>query len=266
MAARWRVAAVGLAAVGAVAIVTVLPAWLLAVDVGAAKMAAMTPVDRASSVNAIRGQILQALGAIAVLSGAVLAWRQLQHSAAATREQLMVQREGQLTDRYTKAVEQLAHTDTTVRIGGIYALDRIARESADDRPNIVNVLAAYLRFTSPWPPSDGQTAAVDLPLRVRRPDAQTALTVLCRWNSADLHPTEWLTADLTGTDLRHGNLEGGVLWHIRFAAANLTGANLRNTDLRGTDFTEAVLDGADLRGATADETTWWPDGSPLSHS
>ncbi|MFI6240032.1 pentapeptide repeat-containing protein [Micromonospora sp. NPDC050795] len=67
-----------------------------------------------------------------------------QHSAAATREQLTVQREGQLTDRYTRAVEQLANVDTTVRIGGIYALDRIARESIDDRPNIVNVLAAYL--------------------------------------------------------------------------------------------------------------------------
>ncbi|WP_203712081.1 hypothetical protein [Asanoa siamensis] len=92
-------------------LIAVLPGWLLSVDVGAAKVAAMSPVERASSINAIRGQFLQALAAAAVLSGAVLAWRQLQQSAAATREQLTVQREGQLTDRYTKAVEQLANDD-----------------------------------------------------------------------------------------------------------------------------------------------------------
>ncbi|MBG6064985.1 pentapeptide repeat-containing protein [Micromonospora ureilytica] len=262
MAPRWRVAVLGLAALGTVAVVTVFPAWLLTVDVGAARVDVMSPVDRASSVNAIRGQILQALGAVAVLSGAVLAWRQLQHSAAATREQLTVQREGQLTDRYTRAVEQLANVDTTVRIGGIYALDRIARESIDDRPNIVNVLAAYLRSMSPWPPGDEQVPAEDVPLRVRRPDAQTALTVLCRWNSAAVSPIEWLTADLSGTDLRNGNMSGGVLWHIRFTGSNLTGANLRDADLRGSDFTRALLDGADLTGAKRDETTWWPDGIP----
>jgi hypothetical protein len=205
---------------------------------------------------------LQALVAVAVLSGAVLAWHQLQHSADASREQLRVQREGQLTDRYTRAIEQLANDDPTVRIGGIYALDRIAGESAEDRANIVNVLAAYLRSTSPWPPSDGRTGSVDVPLRVRRPDAQTALTVLCRWNSSSLSPREWLTADLSETDLRHGNMSGGVLWHVRFTGANLTGANLCNADVRGADFTDAVLDDADLSGATRDETTWWPKQTP----
>ncbi|GIF72542.1 hypothetical protein Asi02nite_20600 [Asanoa siamensis] len=111
MAARRRAVGAGLAVLGAVVLIAVLPGWLLSVDVGAAKVAAMSPVERASSINAIRGQFLQALAAAAVLSGAVLAWRQLQQSAAATREQLTVQREGQLTDRYTKAVEQLANDD-----------------------------------------------------------------------------------------------------------------------------------------------------------
>ncbi|GIF72541.1 pentapeptide repeat-containing protein [Asanoa siamensis] len=149
-----------------------------------------------------------------------------------------------------------------MRIGGIYALDRIARESAEDRLSIVNVLAAYVRSTSPWPPPDEHPSSVDTPLRVRRPDAQAALTVLCRWNIAGLNPSEWLTADLSGTDLRQGNMSGGVLWHIRFTGANLAGANLRDADLRGTDFTDAVLDDADLTGSTADETTWWPQPGP----
>jgi len=37
--------------------------------------------------------------------------------------------QGQVTDRYTKAIEQLGSDKLDVRIGGIYALERIARDS-----------------------------------------------------------------------------------------------------------------------------------------
>ncbi|MGH3218423.1 MAG: hypothetical protein ACRDPY_06785 [Streptosporangiaceae bacterium] len=39
-----------------------------------------------------------------------------------------------MTDRYTKAIEQLGHDKLDVRIGGIYALERIARDSAKGHP------------------------------------------------------------------------------------------------------------------------------------
>ena len=51
--------------------------------------------------------------------------------------------QGQVTDRYTKAVEQLGSKEIDVRIGGIYALERIARDSARDHPTVMEVLVAF---------------------------------------------------------------------------------------------------------------------------
>ena len=52
--------------------------------------------------------------------------------------------QGQVTDRYTKAIEQLGSKELDVRIGGIYALERIARDSARDHPIPALVLAFVL--------------------------------------------------------------------------------------------------------------------------
>jgi hypothetical protein len=38
-----------------------------------------------------------------------------------------------------------------VRLGGTYALERIARDSPPDRATIEEVLTAYLRGHAPWP-------------------------------------------------------------------------------------------------------------------
>ena len=61
-----------------------------------------------------------------------------------------------MTDRFTKAIEQLGSDKLDVRIGGIYALERIARDSAKDHPTVMEVLTAFIREHSrePWPPSD----------------------------------------------------------------------------------------------------------------
>jgi hypothetical protein len=50
--------------------------------------------------------------------------------------------QGQVTDRYTKAIEQLGSNTIDVTIGGIYALERIARDSPRDHPTVMEVLAA----------------------------------------------------------------------------------------------------------------------------
>ena len=61
-----------------------------------------------------------------------------------------------MTDRYTKAIEQLGSDKLDVRIGGIYALERIARDSPRDHPTVMEVLSAFIRDHShdPWPPPD----------------------------------------------------------------------------------------------------------------
>jgi uncharacterized protein YjbI with pentapeptide repeats len=188
-------------------------------------------------------------------------------------------REGQLADRYSRAIEQLGSDTIDVTIGGIYALERIARDSAIYHPTIVEVLSARIREHSPeqWPKPDpdGTTHG-----RSTRPDIQAALTVLGRRDSErDDRPIDLTGADLTGARIV-GKLVSVVLSHAKLIGADftvsdlasvirpasdhyggdLTGAILftaevgaayfERADLTGADLTRADLTGADLTGAS----------------
>jgi hypothetical protein len=134
--------------------------------------------------NDVRTTLLQGIGGFAVLVGALFTYRQIQTS----RYQLEVARQGQVTERCTRAIDQLGHENLDVRLGGIYALDRIAKDSPDDRSTVYEVLTAFVRGHAPWPPLPsspyGKDASIgDVPLlRTRTPDVQAALTVLGRRN------------------------------------------------------------------------------------
>jgi Pentapeptide repeats (8 copies) len=235
--------------------VTVFPRLLVRIDVGRARLERMASADYARSINEVRTTLLQALGGAVVLVGAYIAWQQLQTA-----------RQGQITERFTRAVQQLGDEKLAIRMGGIYALDRIGAESQRDRKAIVDLLAAYVRTHSPWPPLPEGPFPADRPLaklpplRSRAADVQAAVTVLGRWGPAPAQGGLWPTADLADADLRLGKLMGAHLWRVRLRGANLAGANLHKADLRGVDLEGAVLDEADLRDAVADATTWWPSG------
>ena len=83
--------------------------------------------------------------------------------------------QGQVTDRYTKAIEQLGSDKLAVRIGGIYALERIARDSARDHPAVMEVLTAFIRehwvrITAPRPATGREPTALCVPrLRAATP-------------------------------------------------------------------------------------------------
>jgi Pentapeptide repeats (8 copies) len=218
---RWLVGGV-MAVVLALVLAWVLfvPAadWLAHHDVGSAKPALLlTARDDA------RGRLLT-LGAGLFAFGALVY----------TARNYSLSREGQVTDRYTKAVEQLGSKEIDVRIGGIYALERIARDSAKDHPTVVEVLAAYVREHSSeqWPlfPADSQSGAAP-PERTTRPDVQAALTAIGRRN-----PTQ----DSLRLNLAGANLSG----------ANLIGANLDGADLHGAIFERADLSFAGLAKRT----------------
>lgn len=53
----------------------------------------------------------------------------LKNAREGNEETLKATRAGQLADRYTRAIDQLGSATVDVTIGGIYALERIARDS-----------------------------------------------------------------------------------------------------------------------------------------
>jgi len=90
-----------------------------------------------------------------------------------------------MTQTYARTLDHLArHLDgdrplaaisPDVRLGGIYSLERIARDSAAQRPAIAQILAAYVRAHSPWPPTLPGQYVPDAPL-ASLPDLRTCVS------------------------------------------------------------------------------------------
>ena len=123
-----------------------------------------------------------------------------------------------------------------MRIGGIYALERIAHDSPPDHPTIMDVLATFIRDHSSeqWPPAE--PGRVDPPERATRPDVQAALTVIGRRNPrhdrrwsgrVDLHSAVLTRADLRSADLGSADLSGAFLTGANLFGAYLSGAGPR---------------------------------------
>jgi Pentapeptide repeats (8 copies) len=177
-----------------------------------------------------------------------LSRQQAHDTAEAEGRTLQLTEQGQVTDRYTKAIEQLGSDKLDVRLGGIYALERIARDSARDHPTVMEVLSAFIREHSreQWPPREPDA---DMPGPATRPDVQAAVTVVGRRTSRD-HPDadriDVQGANLTGANLTRADLTGAILTRARFAKANLSSAMLARADLTDAYLTEANLTAAFL--------------------
>ena len=163
--------------------------------------------------------------------------------------------QGQLTDRYSKAVEQLGSEKRNVRIGGIYALERIARDSPQDHPTIMEVLTAFIREQSheQWPSS--KSADAPAPKCPPRSDVQAALTVVGRRRvKKDKRPIDLSDSELGGAKLPRGKgFRKAKLMRAVLADVDLTGADLAGADLAGAHLPGAQLMYADLRPAALTE-------------
>jgi Pentapeptide repeats (8 copies) len=212
-----------------------LPAggWLAHHDVGPA----WQPRPLAAR-DAARGRLL-ALGAGLLAMGALVV----------TARSRARSRAGQLAGRYALALGQLGREELDVRIGGIRALERVARDSPGHHPAVMGMLADFIRERSGqhWPPPGPGGQA---PERSPRPDVQAAITALGRRRTErDLGPVDLAGADLTGADLTGADLGGAVLARADLAAATLVRADLSGADLGGARLTSTNLAGADLTGA-----------------
>ena len=171
-----------------------------------------------------------------------------------TARNFSLSREGQVTDRYTKAIEQLGSDKLDVRIGGIYALERVSRDSARDHPTVMDVLCAFIREHSreEWPPPDPGGNSSD---RTTRPDVQAAVTVVGRRDlRRDIRPVNLSGANLTGADLAYAHLAKAWLTGAILPGAILLDADLSKAGLGGADLVGAILPGANLAGARPQTT------------
>jgi uncharacterized protein YjbI with pentapeptide repeats len=186
-----------------------------------------------------------------------------------------------ITERFTRSIEQLGNREETIRIGGIYALERIANDSPRDGWTIMEVLSSFVRGKQ-------NTKGQDLSqLSAIRTDAQAALTVIARrkieleteqqyldlsctnlreanlvgakldrakLNNSSLIQSDLREANLNGANLSHANLHGANLSHAKLDCANLIQANLSNTNLSAANLDRVNLNKADLSDAILDRS------------
>jgi hypothetical protein len=190
--------------------------------------------------NDVRTTLLQALGGAVIALGAFFTYRQLQ-----------VNREGQITERFTRAIDQLGNDkgQLDVTLGGLYALKRIAKDSPADRATIAEVLTAYVRGHAPGhllgPGSTSRMPRLvcSHPWRSGVPTCRAVMTVLARTPTGDRG-----VLDLHGTDLRRANLAAVHLKRASFGTAHLERAFLSTAHLETVDLINAHLEGALLFG------------------
>ncbi len=163
------------------------------------------------------------LTALAAVGALYFNTNQTSEALRATRDQIGLSEQGQLTDRFSKAVEQLGTKDRLeVRLGGIYALERIARDSARDHPTVMEVLSAYVREHTLFLMCSGTE-----PMARLTTDVQAILTVIGRRdNNRDRD-----ALDLSGTCLANAYLPGANFTNVYLYEANLTNAYLPNANL-----------------------------------
>ena len=217
-------------------------------------------LDASGRADARQGVRTASLALLAGLVGVI--------GAIYTGRTFALNRAGQLTDRFTKAIEQLASKALDVRLGGIYALERIARDSKEDHPQVFEVLTAYVREHArrsdrehaQGPDAEAGTTPDHRAANTLDTDVQAVLTVAGRRNLAH-EPSDPLRLNLSralgpglrlnfsGTSLPGAKLQEANLSGVAFARADLRGANFSKADLKGAHFSDADLRGAHFIGA-----------------
>ena len=151
----------------------------------------------------------------------------------------------------------------SVRLGGIYALDRLA--SAHPEQYQIQVMELFCAFARN-PTKRGEEG---VPTEVHseydqcssepavREDVQAVLTAISYRSRARLR-YEWATDDfrldlrgayLQDTALRGANLSGAILSRVDLSLAEMSGAMLDSSDLRSANLNSAMLSQVNLMGA-----------------
>ena len=225
-----------LAAVAAVVIIAVVVTiWLLTIA-GHAKPG----TDQANArLDAVRTGLAAGAGAGAAV-GLMLAFRRQHHQEVATDLTDRDATERRITELYTKAVEQLGNDKAPVRLGGLYALERLAQDNPAHRQTIVNVICAYLRM--PFSPAAPASKPESRPPKPRQSPPLRLKRALSR------RRTNWqqerqvrLTAQrILAEHLRDDRAKISAPPILRASVSGLTSASISPAPLSSTSTFEAA--------------------------
>ena len=221
------------------------------------------PPDMESGSSTIRNLSL-VIAALVALPLAI--WRSLvsQRQADAAHRQAQTAQKNLLNERYQKGAEMIGSEILTIRLGGIYALDTLAKEHIQQyHIQITQLLCAFVRHSPLSSQSTSRSHDRGLPtladdvqatmlaIANRRQDQiknETDALYRLNFENANLSGLALFNAKLSHADLAHATLESSRLAFADLSDANLWNANLSSALLWFANLSSARLAGSDLSG------------------
>lgn len=211
--------------------VSVTTGVLLAVLVGGS-----TQVER---LDLVRTALTVGAGAGALVTLLYAIRRQLLGEQAAD-DARMDAKEKRVTELYVKGIEQFSSERAVAKIGGLYALEKLADDEPRMREVVVNVWCAYLR-------DDGAASTEEE--HVREAVQASLVDHLAYESRFAIHKTHW---GLLMIVLSGARLERGYFRSLRVDTAHFTDVTFCNT---------AEFDDSEILGANFSRVTYEGDAS-----
>jgi uncharacterized protein YjbI with pentapeptide repeats len=165
--------------------------------------------DETSARNAVYTSLIPVVGGAFFWITAYMTWRNLISSE-----------EKQITERFSKAVEQLGSDKLPIIIGAIYSLERISHDSKKDYQRAIEILIAFIKDDNSI--GDNQNQLVEI-----SPSAQKIVTVIGR---------------------RISNPNRDIDEYLDLSCANLTKVNILNLDLSKINFQKSCFTHGNIHG------------------
>jgi hypothetical protein len=249
--------------------------WLAGIHEGVISRDNLLPREEyAKLLDEYRKTVLQALAGVFAILALYYTYRRVR-----------VSEQSHITERYTRAIEQLGAVRTDrngqtepnieVRLGAIYALERIAQDSPRDHWPIMEVLTAYVRQNAPIPkdllPQEQISEAAknrrlsELMPKIKKgppTEIQAILTVLGRRRRGHRCEREGQRLDLTRCDLRGANLSGIMGRRAHFEKARFNGSHLEGTNfwcahVERASFIQAHIEEANFKQTHVERATFF---------
>jgi len=206
--------------------------------------------------NELRKTAAQIIGGLLVLIGLGFTYEQI----SATKDTIDISQERLKTDRYSKAIDQLGSDNPQVRLGGIFALEKISESSPDYASVITKVLATYIRQKSHSNDStvfEELQAAIDIISykdnhenyerdRIREINISNVRLRKFDFNNSLLKNAKMIASDFSESNFVNANLTRVTAYEASFFKTNLTNANLSNSNFYGGNFEQAIFVGSIL--------------------
>ena len=231
----------------------------------------------------IQTQLFQILGGLAVLIGIYVTWRRARVAEKAletTNRNLEITERGHFTERFTKAIEQLGSAQSAIQLGGVYALEKLAKDNPTYHNTIFETLCAFVRNRVTFDgekekkiraakgkddndgENEGGTPSQD--------SVVTAIISVIGRRNQEPHEYEYLI-NLQKVDLRniifsqiyqgrsyfaYSSFERSMLEETSFASVELERASFGNAWLGKANFTKAHLLGVHFRQACLEKASF----------